>query len=453
MEIHATSCLAETTVLQLLEGSLSADAAASAEAHVARCRECRELVSALARSSGGAPAGPVEDEAYAEGMVLHGRFRLARRLGEGGMGTVWAATHLVTRKEVALKIARGLGSERDRHRFLREARVASALEHPGIVPVRDAFELEDGTPVLMMDLLVGRSLREHLREHAPLSVDEAERWARALIDALGAAHEQGVVHRDLKPENVFLVDEGAERRLKVLDFGVAKLITADEVSGQTTRSGEILGTPFYMAPEQAFGEKVDRRADLWALGVVLYECLTGERPFHGENLGQLLKAVTTGEHRPLAEARPQLPRALCAVVEALLTVDRERRPGTAADVLAALDGDRRLPRQRRGYWIAATLAAIGAAVAAACAWHYTHLPSAVVETTPPAPVRAHVELPVPSPPQPAPTLPAAGIAPHFESHRSHRAAETKEGKNEGRPDDNSWKDVRLPGGVVGTAPY
>jgi serine/threonine protein kinase len=445
MEIHATSCLDESTVLGLIDGQLGTDEAARAEAHLADCRDCRELVSELARSSAGTsstmPAQPGGDP-YSEGIVLGGRFRLLRKLGEGGMGVVWAATHLVTRKDVALKIARGLPSERERHRFLREARVASALDHPGIVPVRDAFELDDGTPVLVMDLLIGRSLRDHLRERGPLPVGELVPLARPLLEALGAAHARGVVHRDLKPENVFLADDGDARVLKVLDFGVAKLVTTDEVTGQTTRSGEILGTPFYMAPEQAFGEKVDHRADLWAVGVMLYECLTGTRPFHGDNLGQLLKAVTQGEHVPIAQARPELPRHLTALVESLLRTERERRPASTAEVLVALDGQR-LPDTRLAWWIGFSLTLVFALGGGVAYW-LTHRPAELAPIT--APILMPAELPAPQPSAPAPAAASQPSVPTATMHAGKKAV-TKPpaaAKPEGQ---------RLPGGVVGEVPY
>jgi serine/threonine-protein kinase len=440
MEIHATSCLDESSILGLLEGELTGEAAARAEAHLASCRDCRELVSELARSSQGTSSTlpAAEGSAGVEGAILGGRFRLTRLLGEGGTGTVWAATHLVTHKQVALKISRGLVGERERHRFLREARVASAVDHPGVVPVHDAFELDDGTPVLVMELLHGRSLREHLRENAPLPAAEVKELGRPLLSALVAAHARGVVHRDLKPENIFLVEEGEHKVVRVLDFGVAKLVTTDEVAGHTTRSGEILGTPFYMAPEQAFGEKVDARADLWALGVILYECLSGQRPFHGDNLGQLLKAVTSGAHQPLRELRPDTPRALAELVEALLTVDRDARPGSAEEVLAALDGAR-APR-RRGrrplLWIGATLAAL-AALGAGWAWRAAH------RVAPPPPAATPVTVvPVLAPVLREPTPPPPATV----EHKPHRANEHPAQRT--APDGE-----RLPGGVVGKAPY
>jgi serine/threonine-protein kinase len=362
-----SACLEDVTVLALLGGSLPAAQAQSVEDHLAGCPACRELVSALARSSLAIAVGettpqspsPGLDAGLGEGAILAGRYRLLRRLGEGGMGSVWAALHLVTQREVAVKIAKRLGSERERSRFLREARVAAALEHPGIVPVRDAFDLDDGTPVLVMDLLRGESLREHLLQHRSLSLDAFRRLALPLVEGLAAAHARGVVHRDLKPENIFLVEagEGASPTVRILDFGIAKIVTTEELqAAEMTRTGEILGTPYYMAPEQAFGEPVDQRVDLWALGVVFYECLSGERPFSGDNLGQLLRALTVGIHRPLGETRPELPGDLVELIERLLSVDRARRPDTA-QIIAALTGS---GRARPARWPA--MIALGAAL-------------------------------------------------------------------------------------------
>src|SRR6185436_11140453 len=167
-----------------------------------------------------------------------------------------------------------------RKRFLREASAASALQHPHVVEILDVFDFETHAPVLVMELLRGETLGKKLQRDERLSLEETAALMVPVVSALGAAHALGIVHRDIKPENVFLSDAGKERVVKVLDFGIAKLAAQPdcEVSALHTNVGAMLGTPSYMAPEQAAGEGVDHRVDIWSLGVLLYECLSGSRP-------------------------------------------------------------------------------------------------------------------------------------------------------------------------------
>ncbi|HEU4533914.1 MAG TPA: serine/threonine-protein kinase, partial [Polyangiaceae bacterium] len=297
-----TPCPSENDIVDFVEGRLDEGARAGLHDHIAECSACRETLANLAPPEGepaahgpapsAAPA-PAAGEAGrpppafapAPGEVVGGRYRLERLLGSGGMGAVWAATHLVTRRAVALKMLRALDGARpeERRRLLREAQAASAVEHPNVVRVLDAFEA-DGAPALVMDLLTGESLAQRLAREGRLSLGEAAVVLRPVVAAVAAAHRAGVVHRDLKPANVFLAaGSGGGPDVRVLDFGVAKLLErpgGDAHSGSLTRTGEVVGTPFYMSPEQFYGEPdVDPRADVWALGVVLYECLAGRRPF------------------------------------------------------------------------------------------------------------------------------------------------------------------------------
>jgi serine/threonine protein kinase len=201
------------------------------------------------------------------------------------MGVVWAATHTVTRRQVAIKLPRQSVLPEVRRRFLREAQVVSAIEHPNVVRVHDAFELEDGTPIIVMDLLEGETLGALLERKRILPLSEVASVLLPVISAVGTAHEYGVVHRDLKPDNVFLSESGGQTIVKVLDFGIAKL-EAPEGEHQGTTTGWALGTPCYMAPEQGLGEKdIDHRVDVWAIGVMLYEALSGARPIEGDNVG------------------------------------------------------------------------------------------------------------------------------------------------------------------------
>ncbi len=273
------------------------------------------------------------------GDVIAQRYRLERLLGKGGMGSVWAARHTVTGKAFALKLLHATGDDASaRRRMLREARAACAALHPSILAVHDVLEADDGSPVLVMDLLEGESLRARLARERVLPLDEALRIVRAVLGGLEAAHAAGIVHRDLKPDNLFLLDGG---EVKILDFGVAKVVAPEGVpgaSGALTATGAMIGTPYYMAPEQAFGDPIDARADLWAVGVILYECLAGAPPTQAENLGQVLRLLTNGKLEPLAARVPTTPEPVARLVGELLSIDPADRPGTAREVLEALAG-------------------------------------------------------------------------------------------------------------------
>ncbi len=271
--------------------------------------------------------------------VLANRYALEGRLGRGGMGEVWRAKRLDDGLEVAVKLLREdlARDESAKKRFVREARAAAAVTHPNVVALYDVHE-SDETPFLVMELLHGETLGERLRRKGALGVAETAAVLLPVFDAVEAAHAAGVVHRDLKPDNVYLAREGvdAERvSVRVLDFGIAKQVEKlatpmGETLGATTQSlattGAMLGTPYYMAPEQALGERdVDARADLWSLGVMLYECLAGKRPTEAATLGGVLKILVTGAIEPLGAAVPDLDPELADEVMDLLRADREER--------------------------------------------------------------------------------------------------------------------------------
>ena len=263
------------------------------------------------------------------GAVVAERYRLERKLGEGGMGAVWAATHLVTRKRVAIKMLKPELAKNAAlvERFLREARAACAVQHPNVVQIHDVLQMAEGVPLMVMDLLDGESLAERLIRDGRLSVPEFSRVMLKVLPAVAAAHAAQVVHRDLKPDNLFLcrtVDGAID--LRVLDFGIAKVSSTDAEAGVLTKTGSMLGTPFYMAPEQLFGEKdVDFRADIWSLGIIIYECLSGQRPTEATNLGQIIKLVTSTGIRPLESLVPHVPPDICHIVRRMLTSDRNAR--------------------------------------------------------------------------------------------------------------------------------
>jgi serine/threonine-protein kinase len=275
------------------------------------------------------------------GSVVAQRYQLDRLVGEGGMGVVWAATHLLTRKVVALKFLKGASPEHTK-RFLREARIAGMLGHPNIVEVHDVLELpdDDGTPTMVMELLAGEALEARLRR-GPLSLDELIPLMLPVVSAVGSAHARGVVHRDLKPDNIFLSTNAmGATQVKVLDFGIAKLTATEGDAASTsglTQTGAVMGTPYYMAPEQVFGEKsVDQRVDVWAIGVILYECLSGHRPIEGDNFGQIFKNIAMGDIVPLASRVPGLPPEVADLVGRMLSRDPGQRPIDLREVFAVL---------------------------------------------------------------------------------------------------------------------
>ena len=276
------------------------------------------------------------------GQVLAGRWRVCTRIARGGMGAIYDAVHVLTGKRVAVKtLLPGLGRVREiKARFGREARAASLLAHPNIVSVIDFGDLDDGAFFLVMELINGRSLSEAM-ESEELSPSRAVAIVRQVLEALAHAHAQGVVHRDLKPDNIMLVDAGdtAEERdiVKLLDFGIAKLV--GEAQGTTgddrlTQAGVAFGTPDYMAPEQALGEEVDGRADLYAAGVILYELLEGKPPFESVDKVAVLRMHVAVSPPPLDDR--YVPE-LGAVVARALAKRREERFDGADEMVAALD--------------------------------------------------------------------------------------------------------------------
>ncbi len=262
------------------------------------------------------------------GVVVGARYRLERIVGEGGMGVVWAAREVATGRRVALKLLRE-GREtdvRNQERVLREARAVMAISHANVAKIEAVLETDAGVPFLVMELLEGESLRDLLRRRHVLTPLECARILVPVVDAVLAAHASHIVHRDLKPENVFL---GKDERVRVLDFGIAKQLPKGGAAAaeSLTSTGALLGTPIYMAPEQIFGDDdIDGAADVWSLGILLYECLAGKRPTDGEGFGPIIKRITTGTLEPLEHAREGLPRRLTSLVGRMLARERTLRP-------------------------------------------------------------------------------------------------------------------------------
>ena len=268
------------------------------------------------------------------GETLDERYRIDALLGQGGMGAVYKATHVGLHREVAVKVLhREIGGDGQiAKRFEREAHSASRLDHPHCVRVTDFGTTAEGIKYLVMELLVGCELTKRLGKPWP--------WAKAVgiveqvLEALIHAHHHGIVHRDLKPENVFLAtDFKHEEIAKIVDFGIAKLLDGDGGKEALTRAGMVFGTPRYMSPEQAAGGKIDERTDLYALGIIFYELLTGDAPFDADELPMLLRMQIMAPPPPLPE---QVPAKLAAFVNKLLEKSRHDRPESASAALAEL---------------------------------------------------------------------------------------------------------------------
>ncbi|HTU23360.1 MAG TPA: protein kinase, partial [Gemmataceae bacterium] len=261
-----------------------------------------------------------------------GAYRVLKVLGAGGMGVVFRAEDPQLQRIVALKAMLPALAENDaaRQRFLREARLAASLKHDHIVTIFQVGE-DRGAPFLAMEFLEGEALEDRLKREGKLPLAEVLRIGREIAEGLQAAHEHGLIHRDIKPANVWL--EGKRGRAKILDFGLARS-SADDV--HLTQSGAIVGTPAYMPPEQARGDKVDGRCDLYSLGCVLYRLCTGELPFKGDNTMSLLLALATEQAKSPREINADVPQPLADLILRLLAKDPAQRPATAGDVAEAI---------------------------------------------------------------------------------------------------------------------
>jgi eukaryotic-like serine/threonine-protein kinase len=307
--------------------------------------EVESLLSGRARSVGIMDATPLdraalrllaaEHEGSFVGRVI-GRYRVLAQLGAGGMGEVYAAEDTELGRKVALKLlpAALVGNAEQASRLQREARAASALNHPNIITVHETGEA-DGLRFIAMEFIQGETLRRQMRgSHVPVRV--ALDIAVQIAGALAAAHKAGIIHRDIKPENVMARDDGY---VKVLDFGIARLKDSqaatreDGTAARDVEASAFFGTASYMSPEQARGEPLDARTDLFSFGVLLYELLTGRRPFEGETLADVLRAVCEDEPQPLNVLRPNVPRALEEVVGKLLRKNRDERYQSADELL------------------------------------------------------------------------------------------------------------------------
>jgi predicted Ser/Thr protein kinase len=271
-------------------------------------------------------------------QFIAGRFRIEREIGRGGMGTVYLATHLGLERPVAVKIIKPeFASDRDvADRFLREARTMAKLRHPHAAMIFDAGSLPDGRHFIIMEFVEGQTLSDALALEGRFSFNRAVQIATQVCDVLDEAHRLGIIHRDLKPSNIMM----SERGICVLDFGVAKVLASAAESTTThvsTGSGQLVGTPRYMSPEQCLGQRVGARSDLYSLGVLLYEMLAGRPPFVDPLQSALLVKQATAAAPPLPKLRQDVPRSLALAVHTLLAKRPEDRPRTAAAAKALLE--------------------------------------------------------------------------------------------------------------------
>jgi serine/threonine protein kinase len=274
------------------------------------------------------------------GQILDKKYEIIRLLGHGGMGSVFEAVHLVLRRHVAIKILNPIDALRPGaiQRFIREGQAASAIDHPNIVEVQDFGKQGTNTYYIVMELLKGDTLQSVLDYRGVLPPDHAVIIALQVLSALSVAHDKGIIHRDLKPDNIYLsASAGRGEHVKIMDFGVAKYKSPGDTDLRLTATGTVLGTPYYLAPEQAKGGRdIDERIDVWSVGVILYEMLTGRVPFEGENYNEVVSNILLKEYIPPKELVPDLPDGLVQVVDKALAKDRHERYDSAAAMMSAL---------------------------------------------------------------------------------------------------------------------
>lgn len=333
---------------QIVERSTQVTRSASEEA--AEMRRAADRRQQRERRGSAAPP-PTGADVEAQ-QTLDGRYRLLQLLGEGGMGKVFLAEHVEIGKRVAVKVLHPTYSRMPDlvERFRREARAASRIGHPHIVDVTDSGTTPSGAVYFVMEYLEGEDLGSLLGRERHLEEMRAMRIAAQICRALGAAHGQGIIHRDLKPENIFLIKrEGQNEFVKVLDFGIAKTAEAEEArQKKLTSPGMAMGTPEYMSPEQAAGLPADARSDIYAVGAIMYEMVSGKAPYSGENFMEVLAKKATSEPQLLASLRPSATPDVTRLIERAMAREPEQRPATMqeleADVMSTL---RRMGGERR----------------------------------------------------------------------------------------------------------
>jgi serine/threonine-protein kinase len=272
-----------------------------------------------------------------EGDILDGKYRVDKVLGAGGMGIVVAATHVHLNTRVAIKflLPAAMGSPQVIERFAREARSAVQIQSEHVARVTDVGSLPTGSPYMVMEYLEGSDLADAIERTGPIPIPQAVGYVLQACEAIAEAHSLGIIHRDLKPANLFLARRaGRDPMVKVLDFGISK---TKEAGAGLTQTASVMGSPYYMAPEQMMSSKdVDARSDIWALGIILYELLTGKAPFQGDTMAAIVFQVTQRDAGPLREKRPDVPEGLAAVVDTCLRRDPAQRYENVARFASAL---------------------------------------------------------------------------------------------------------------------
>ncbi len=403
--------LDEDTVILLAQGALAGAALQQAEQHLSQCDACRSLLAESVQGAELADPDLTHGLPSAEGVdvppvgaVLAEKYRVESVIGTGGMGVVLAATHLVLGNRVAIKVLRRHGPS-ETARFLREARIAAQVRNRHIARVFDFGQLPSGAPFLVMEFLAGRDLAQ-LLEAGPLPVSLAVDYVLQACEAIAQVHALGIVHRDLKPANLFLAEDQGQSLVKVLDFGIFKSIggALDIASTALTGQHALIGSPVYMSPEQLRGDAVDARSDVWALGVILYELITGELPFSARTLSSLAIAVASEQPVPPSRLASELPRALEQVILTCLRKRPEERYPDAGALRAALLA---LPRKRSPAWLA--LAAFTLLLAGG-AWSFVAMqPERPTHVAPAVKAMLVPSEPLMQAPEPAPALPARAM--------------------------------------------
>ena len=271
------------------------------------------------------------------GSVMEGKYKIVRVLGEGGMGVVYEATHTLIGRRLAVKVLHPEVSSMTElvERFYNEARTAAAIGHEHIIEITD-MGMHKGAPFIVMEFLEGQALTDYMRDRI-LTIPDAVAISMQILDALNAVHAKGVIHRDLKPDNAHILNKSGRQFVKLLDFGISKLKTPEVQDMHLTRTGTVLGTPYYMAPEQAAGKKEqDHRIDIYAAGVILYEMLTLTLPYQGDNYNALLAAILTEEPPLPSTYNPEIPVELENVIMKAIAKQPAQRYSNAVQFLEAL---------------------------------------------------------------------------------------------------------------------
>jgi serine/threonine protein kinase len=276
------------------------------------------------------------------GQILDGKYKIVRVIGEGGMGAVYEGENVRIRRRVAIKVLHaGIASNTEMvQRFEREAQVAGTVGNDHILEILDLGALEGGERYMVMEYLDGETMTDRIKVRVRLTAREAVQLLRQVLRGLAAAHGAGIVHRDLKPDNIFILREkaGIKDYVKIIDFGISKFSEQNGTSSRMTRTGALMGTPHYMAPEQATGStEIDRRTDIYAVGIIMYEAVTGRVPFQAETFNQLLFEIALAKITPARQIVPELDPAVDSIIMKASARDPAQRFQTCDEFSAALD--------------------------------------------------------------------------------------------------------------------